>query len=85
MMMCVMVKDLRFEIDDLVDEDDVMILFCFIGVVLNGFIVVELEESYGVDFNAMNFDFFRVVNFLGDGLCFVLMMVLYKLMKFGVL
>jgi len=78
-----MAKDLRFEIDDSVDEDNALILFRLTGAASNGFTVAELEESHGVDFNAMNLDLLRAVNSSGDGLCLAPTTVPHKLTKFG--
>jgi len=67
-----MAEDLRFEIEcvcDLTEEMDSLISFRLTGAASNGFTVGELEESHGVDFNAMNLDLLRAVNSSGAGEC----------------
>lgn len=82
-----MAEDLRFEIEDVGDSfeaTDALIAFRLTGAASNGFTVGELEESHGVDFNAVNLDLLRAVNASGAGECLLVpMQSSEKITKFG--
>jgi len=77
-------EDLRFEVDEnsLVD-DSALVSFRLTGAASNGFTTAELEESHGMDFNAMNIDLLRAVNTSGQGVCLALTNREDKRTKFG--
>lgn len=80
-----MAEDLRFEIMDNSDDgDNALVSFRLTGAASNGFTVAELEESHGVDFNAMNLELLRAVNAGGTGTCLVPTSHPSKCTKFGV-
>jgi len=76
-----MAEDLRFEIEPL--GDDALVTFRLTGAASNGFTVAELEESHGVDFNAMNLELLRAVNAAGCGTCLAPTTHPSKTTKFG--
>ena len=65
-----MAEDLRFEVDEnSLEDESALVSFRLTGAASNGFTTAELEESHGVDFNAMNIDLLRAVNTAGRGGC----------------
>jgi len=79
-----MAKDLRFEIEPIDESDDeALISFRLTGAVSNGFTTAELEESHGVDFNALNLQLLRSVNASGSGVCLAPTRSRDKKTKFG--
>jgi len=79
-----MAKDLRFEIEPIDGSDeDALISFRLTGAASNGFTPAELEESHGVDFNALNLELLRSVNASGSGVCLAPTRSRDKMTKFG--
>lgn len=79
-----MATDLRFEIEPIDESDDeALISFRLTGAASNGFTTAELEESHGVDFNALNLELLRSVNASGSGVCLAPTRSRYKKTRFG--